>query len=68
MLNIGKKKYKIFGLLVPQYGRYHMDHTLSQEATPTSYTKTLVKTKLLYMYFVHDVGLMGHVLLLFLFL
>ena len=45
-----------------------MDHTLSQEATPTSYTKTLVKTKLLYMYFVHDVGLMGHVLLLFLFL
>ena len=49
-------------LLVPQYGRYHMDYTSPQEATPTSYTKTLVKTKLLYMYFVHDVGLKGHVL------
>ena len=42
-----------------------MDHTLPHEATPTSYTKTLVKTKLLYMYFVHDVGLKGHVLFFF---
>ena len=42
-----------------------MDHTLPHEATPTSYTKTLVKTKLLYMYFVHDVGLKGNLLFFF---
>lgn len=40
-----------------------MDHTLPQEATPTSYTKAPVKTKLLY--FVDDVGLKGHVFFFF---